>query len=617
MGEETPAAPKSEEPDWLQGLGEETPSTTPQSEESDWLKQFDVQPQQPEAKPEPDFSFLDEIPAPAEQPAAPAVTPPVAEASNAGTSQKDIDDSLAWLESLAAKQGATEGLLVKPEERKEEEPEWVRRIKANMAPPASEQKTPEPPVSPVAEQPEPTPPAPVEQPAPKAEELGTSQSEIDDSLAWLESLAAKQGATEGLLVKPEERKSEEPEWVRKIKASTTPVSEQKAPEPPVPTVAEPASEPTPVEQPVAKVEDLGTSQSEIDDLLAWLESLAAKQGATEGLLVKPEERKAEEPEWVKKIKASTPAASEQKAPEMPVVPVEETIPEPETPVVEQPVAKVEDLGTSQKEIDDSLAWLEALAAKQGATEGLLTKPEERLEQEPEWVKQAKKAQPVEKAPSEPASTADDTAAWLKGLEEEEAQPEPSSSRVDETAMWLRGLEEEKPAAQEEVSSSSVDETAMWLKSLDEEKPSEPQGTESTADETAMWLNTLDEPEVAPASEPAVPAQDDLPAWLQETEEEKAAAVEPAVSMDEADVSAWEKAIEEPVAQQESPKVEEESLPSWLSDLEKEEAEAKMPLPTEQEDLPAWLRDQTGEVVAEPTKIEPNSFHRLEACGTQA
>ena len=38
---------------------------------------------------------------------------------------------------------------------------------------------------------------------------------------------------------------------------------------------------------------------------------------------------------------------------------------------------------------NSFAWLENLAAKQGATEGLLTKPEDRLEQEPEWVRQAK------------------------------------------------------------------------------------------------------------------------------------------------------------------------------------------------------------------------------------
>jgi len=48
--------------------------------------------------------------------------------------------------------------------------------------------------------------------------------------------------------------------------------------------------------------------------------------------------------------------------------------------------------------------LRNLAAKQGATEGLLTKPEERLEQEPDWVKQAKGESalpPVQQIPAQP------------------------------------------------------------------------------------------------------------------------------------------------------------------------------------------------------------------------
>ncbi|MCK7505744.1 MAG: hypothetical protein MZV70_17775 [Desulfobacterales bacterium] len=39
-----------------------------------------------------------------------------------------------------------------------------------------------------------------------------------------------------------------------------------------------------------------------------------------------------------------------------------------------PTASVDELGESDTERDDSFAWLEALAAKQGATEDLLTKP---------------------------------------------------------------------------------------------------------------------------------------------------------------------------------------------------------------------------------------------------
>jgi tetratricopeptide (TPR) repeat protein len=507
LGGETLSAPKSEEPDWLQGLGEETPAAAPQAEESDWLKQFDVQPQQPESKSEvTDFSFLDELTAePAQEPPA-AAPPPAIDTGKLGTSQQEIDDSLAWLENLAAKQGATEGLLTKPEERLEQEPEWVKQAKGVSTPPPAQQT--QPPAEPVS----------VPQTSPeKVEDLGKSQSEIDDSLAWLEALAAKQGATEGLLIKPEERHEQEPEWVKKVKGTTGPLSEQKAPEVPTPPVEEAAAEPLPVEQPVAKVEDLGKSQREIDDSLAWLEGLAAKQGATEGLLTKPEERLEAEPEWVKQAKS---------APETPAQPVEAS--------VEQPA-------------------------------------------------------------SEPVSAVDDTAAWLKNLEEEETRPEIRSA-ADETAMWLRTLDEEKPSAPEETE-SAADETAMWLRTLDEEQPPAPASTETTADETAMWLKSLDEAESA--SEPVQSAQDELPAWMQATEEEKPSAPEPAVPEEEAVES-----VEEPVAQQETPKVEEENLPSWLSDLEKEEEQAEVSLPAAQDDLPAWLRDQTGEVVAEPTKIEP-------------
>ena len=607
LGEETPSAQASAEPDWLQGLGEETPSTAPQAEETDWLNRFDVQPPASEPKlEEADFSFLDEIKPEPPQP----ISAPAVDQGSLGTSQQEIDDSLAWLENLAAKQGATEGLLTKPEERLEQEPDWIKKVKGSTDS-LSEQKAPEMPAAPV-EAPAPAPePMPVEQPVAKVEDLGKSAQEIDDSLAWLEALAAKQGATEGLLTKPEERLEQEPDWVKKVKNATGPLSEQKAPEKPAEPVEvpAPAPEPMPVEQPVAKVEDLGKSAQEIDDSLAWLEALAAKQGATEGLLTKPDERLEQEPDWIKKVKSTTGPLSEKKAPEIPA-PVEVPAPTPEPTPIEPPAAKVEDLGKSAQEIDDSLAWLEALAAKQGATEGLLIKPEERLEQEPDWVKQAKAAPqqppapPVEHIPSEPVAEGD-TAAWLRSLDEEKAQPE-STSSADETAMWLRNLDEEKPSVPAQAE-PSADETAMWLKSLDEEKPSPVVEPATSADETAMWLRTLDQPESKPEAEPAQvqPAEEDLPAWMQAIEEEKPVAAEPSVPAREADESAQPSPVEEPVAQAETPKVEEDRLPSWLSDLEKEEApQMSASTPVAQDDLPAWLRDETGEAVAEPTKIEP-------------
>src|SRR6185295_17773185 len=118
---------------------------------------------------------------------------PHANVEELGKSEQERDDSFAWLENLAAKQGATEGLLTKPEERLEQEPEWIRQAKSlkdqpQEMPPATQAPQEETPEVPVAE-PEPTA---------SLEQLGKSEQEQDDSFAWLENLATKQGATESL-----------------------------------------------------------------------------------------------------------------------------------------------------------------------------------------------------------------------------------------------------------------------------------------------------------------------------------------------------------------------------------------------------------------------------------
>ena len=592
--ESTSPQTPSEEPDWLKGFGDEAQSTPAQikSEEPDWLSQFDVQPQPSPSTPSSgDFDFLDELTAEPQPPASPAPVPSKVDTGSLGTSDQERDDSFAWLEGLAAKQGASEGLLTNPEERLEEEPDWVKQAKGMNVP--SEQ-------TPVQQ----TPLA--SQPVGNLEELGKSEQERDDSFAWLEGLAAKQGANEGLLTKPEERLEQEPDWVKQAKdlgaeQPETQPSIQPEQQPssmddttvwlrgldeeelePLPTSAndetamwlkgldEPEATPSP-SQPVGNLDELGKSEQERDDSFSWLESLAAKQGASEGLLTKPEERMEQEPDWVKKVKSTTGQLSEQKMPETVPPQMEESTHEPLT--VEPPAASVEELGKSDQERDDSFAWLENLAAKQGASEGLLTTPEERLEAEPDWVKQAKDlaaaqppALPPVAEPEQQPSTVDDTAAWLRSLDEEEFKPAPTSAN----------------------------------------------------DETAMWLKSLDEPEVTPPA-PVEPVQSDVPAWMQNIEEEETVKAESAVpasdisagtSEKEAEDSEWLRSIEEePVIQssvpiQEEPKSEAENLPGWLSGLDKEEEQEPISIPASQDDLPAWLRDETGEVVAEPTKIEP-------------
>ncbi len=371
-----------------------------------------------------------------------------------------------------------------------------------------------------------------------------------EDLDWLKSLEsqAEQPAEEPQPAAP----AEELDWLKALEQQQPPAEPQPAPaadqpdwlkdflqqeeqEQPAPAAEEPldwlkdTSSPLPPAEPAAPAVEsgaLGASAQEQDDAFAWLEALAAKQGATEGLLTKPEERREEEPEWVKQAKQATgefqPAAAE----EAPLPPQPAAAPEPAPPAAAQPPA-------AEGNIDDALAWLEALAAKQGATEGLLTKPEERREEAPDWVKQAQDLQ----TPSAPAP-------------QEVEEPQPAEADV---AAWLKSLDEEQPPAEPLPLQES--ETAEWLKSLEE----------------------------APEETPAAPAEGELPAWLQGISEETAAETAPAVPEKEAPA--------QPVS---------EELPAWLSSLEEEESPS-IPI---SEDLPAWLRDETGELVAEPTKIEP-------------
>ncbi len=123
-----------------------------------------------------------------------------------------------------------------------------------------------------------------------------------------------------------------------------------------------------------------------------------------------------------------PTSQELKDQSQPPAQVPQEMPE-EIPATEpEPSASLEELGKSEQEQDDSFAWLENLAAKQGATEGLLTTPEERLAEEPDWVKQAKDLSAEQLSAPEQTPAMDDTAVWMRSLDEEAAS-EPAPPRM--------------------------------------------------------------------------------------------------------------------------------------------------------------------------------------------
>ncbi|TAK10973.1 MAG: tetratricopeptide repeat protein [Anaerolineae bacterium] len=236
-----------------------------------------------------------------------------------------------------------------------------------------------------------------------------------------------------------------------------------------------------------------TTPANTDDALAWMENLAAKQGAAEDeLLTRPDNRMDEVPDWVRKAAEAPPA---------PPAPRREPAPAPATPPVEKyvPPSKPEPAapvgaGTNLSEaegMDDALAWLEGLAANQGAAEEELVTPAERRTGElPRWVVEERDA--AEHAPAKaeddmgwldtlaaetPAASEDENAAddWLKQLEAEQpTQPAPPIADAGAPPSWLDEITEE-PGAGMMDAAPSVPE---WLKDVaDEGRAPEPVGAQ--------------------------------------------------------------------------------------------------------------------------------------------
>jgi cytochrome c-type biogenesis protein CcmH/NrfG len=339
---------------------------------------------------------------------------------------------------------------------------------------------------------------------------------------WIKAMAPPQ-VSQPAETPPQEE--ELPDWISKIGTDELPIPSSSPAAPPsdLDWLTPPEAQPLPTTEPQPE------SQPPLEDL-DWLKSLEQ-----ENLSPEPQPApEADQPDWLKDLlqqEQPSPAAEEPSA-SLQDVPAQAAASQPAVPAADAGAR-----GTTEQEQDDALAWLEALAAKQGATEGLLTRPEERREEAPDWVKQAQELQP----PAEPAA--------VPSMQTPE-EPEPAESDV---SAWLKSLDEEQPPAEPLPLQES--ETAEWLKSLEE----------------------------TPAETLAASAPGELPAWLADISEEKTSAAEPAVPAEEAHT--------EPAS---------EELPAWLNSLAEEEA----PSIPASEDLPAWLRDETGELLAEPTKIEP-------------
>ena len=163
---------------------------------------------------------------------------------------------------------------------------------------------------------------------------------------------------------------------------------------------------------------------------------------------------------------------------------------------------------------------------------MLTKPEDRLEQEPDWVRQAKdlgagtEQSPVSTSPpaEEVPASADDTATWLKGLDQEEPTGAPLFEN-DATGMWLKSLDDEPVKVQSvQPAEEPEPELPAWMQNIQ----AEPLDQTSAIAEGFNSMRSADESTAVQPAQSAEQPEAELPAWLQNIEEEKPSTFEPVI-----------------------------------------------------------------------------------------
>lgn len=593
--EEEPFAEEEEEiPDWLAGV-------EPTAEEEKEIAPSAVE------EPEEELQPIDIEPEPLEEPARPKMD--------------DEDETMAWLESLAAKQGvdeeefvtsAEERAQVKPPERKEAEgppeikeeeeeelpkaemPEWLSELE-----PKDKEEVFEEPLLEEEEQAveEPSAEPSMERPPESLEELETEEEGFPD---WL-----------GELEKEEEREIEEP----------APVSDE--------TKMEPPSEEKKTEEEEGISVPSAFEEIEEEDM-AWLESLAQTGDLNLDQII-PSRRKKEDitptpkaeaderglPDWFSELEAEERETRDEDmfAPEK----VEEEVEPFKEEEKEETADWLAELETAEDEarefIEAKDAFEEEALTEAPPSEGMLKRlgeeeQEEVAEEEvPDWLVDFKE----EEDPQETAVL------WLrrfveKGKDvdvEEEIRRYTDELDSEEIPEWMEDLKKE-----EDPTSTAM----LWLNRLEQEGRLQKQREAEDFDESSWIAELEEEQERLKSKEESAETEEfemDEGGWLADLEREES--VEPDIEKEKPFVEAG---MDEGESDQEetppwmlatSPlegvdltsdltKEDEEEIPEWLAGYEEEEPEEEEVEEAEvEEDEYAWL-SAYGDEKAPPDEV---------------
>ncbi len=591
--DEVPATPsstgESDIPEWLMGLGSgpvaepiiETPPPQPDPIDThvfpDWLKEMDAGTPEafPEEKPElhlPEDELGVTQPAQAEaqalaaenlQSPGPSLGEDIPFQPTGEAKPLNIeDDAMGWLESLAAKQGAKEEeLLIKPGERADEMPEWLRTPKEPTEAPA-------PPV--IATEPGKT--FPLEPIPPEVQDLGIETPRTEDFPPVEPAQETVQDIN--IPVEPVTFPSGVPSSEENLTLGQ-----------PQPGTASPLEETHPVTQPEE------TSQPVIngDDSDAWLKSMMAEQDVPAEELQPPEvvppediaiEKTAEESAQQYSLQEDMESWKDQFGSghfsQLEELPPETTAPSDENPP--------ENFGEASPQTfalgEDTRTKLEGSDARQYI-------PVEELKPETTVTpKEIPTEKPIEGA-SQSFPPDVDTDAWLD----------------ESTATRQEPVDEELPAVQSET--SPVEPGLIKTPALEPEIPETVPASQAPAipqeeDITiTSWLNKHDVEaalgkarSASHAGPPIESSKDDLPDWLKEPEQ-----------------SVQEKVPEKPTTAESPPKPV-EGLPEWLGQaVTPTELRAEsIPAPDQNfdQEMPGWV-DETTPVAEPPAPTTPGEW----------
>jgi len=630
-------APLEEPEEWMKPTGEEQPLSdevaveglsleppSPVEELPDWLTGIEAEAEE-----------ITPIPAISEQMASsepPLVVEPAPEAEVPDwlTSSEAEAEEITPVPVLSEQMAPSEAPPVVETAPEAEVPDWLKEIEAEAeeitpVPVQFEEMTPSEPVQAAEPAPEEEIPdwlkaiedktfvEPTVTVIPSSEIAPETLPETFDeasSLAWLESLARKQGVPEDQL--------------------TTPQGEQPA-EIPIGSLE------TPEEVLSAELEE----EVEEPAVPEWLAGEAQPEAALPG---------EETPDWLKTM-AGAALASEffhhtEEPEEQPAVPAEE-IPdwlkavENEVPVEEEPTllapAPLETtILPEEMDQDTAIAWLESLAAKAAVPEEQLTpQPEEAAEETAPWILETPSVpeQLEAESVSEPEKSEVVFPDWLIQATETELSQEPAQPE-EAIPEWLAGIEAETPLKAALQEPEPILEETPQVEGIEpsvSEVPAVEAGAEvseeAPQDEALAWLETLARkqgvPEEQLVTHPLKPVEEP-PAWVQEDVEAAAEFEETkptpiAAEQMEAPAEITEPEITAEVIEPVTPT--EEIIPGMLVpeaeqpaafEIEEETAPVQVePIIPTDETLPSWLASETvpstlPEVEEEvaPVEVEP-------------